>query len=119
MPLARLQIGLLMPDRTMAEAAGPVLEDRLDSMRTGSSSMRSPEVNDRPYADLFPERQVRVSRGEPVVLVDLGLGEGIGRDVLFDLWSERNLTLLDPRVVGRTPVRHGGAQHSAPQSQGR
>ncbi len=48
MPLARLQIGLLMPDRTMAEAAGPVLEDRLDSMRTGSSSMRSPEVNDRP-----------------------------------------------------------------------
>ena len=66
-PEARLAVALTMIHRGGAEAAVSVIEERL---ATGSDAER-----ERPYVELFPERQVRLAPEGPVVLIDLSLGE--------------------------------------------
>jgi hypothetical protein len=81
-PAARGEIALLMPSPGAAAAAVPVVEGQL----AGEAS--------RPYAELFPERVVRAVPGEPVLLVDLGLGEGVPAGVLSGLLVAADLGFL-------------------------
>lgn len=85
-PAARGEIALLMPSPGAAAAAVPVVEGRL----AGEASRTAR----RPYAELFPERVVRAVPGEPVLLVDLGLGEGVPAGVLSGLLVAADLGFL-------------------------
>jgi hypothetical protein len=79
-PAARFDIAVLMTTRGGAERAVPVIEERLASGTTRDGE---------PYAELFPERTVRVAPEAPVVRIELSLGEGTSPRMLFDMLATR------------------------------
>ncbi|MBA3337500.1 MAG: hypothetical protein H0T49_08050 [Chloroflexia bacterium] len=94
MPTARFQVGLLLSDPAAADVAVSVLEDRLVTLRTGPDHPSSPELDDRSYAELFPGSKVNGMDGEPVVLIDLNICDGVSHNALFALYYGRYLDLI-------------------------
>jgi hypothetical protein len=94
MPTAQFQVGLLLCDPAAADVAVSVLEDRLVTLRTGPNHPSSPELDDRSYAELFPGSKVNGMDGEPVILIDLNIGEGVSHNALFVLYYGRYLNLI-------------------------
>lgn len=82
---ARFVLVLLMTDVEAAEAAVPVVEERL---RTGQS-----QASRRAFADLFPtdEQRIEAIAGEPVLLVDLGLGDETPLNIWVQMLFNRDL----------------------------
>lgn len=85
-PNARAVIALLMFSPAAAEQTAPIVEERLAS--------GSPITIDQPFAELFPERTVRVVPGEPVVLIDLSLGKETPQNILQRLLRNRDLGFI-------------------------
>lgn len=85
-PDARAVAVLLMLDPELAEAAVPVIEERL---ATGQS-IESGE----PFADSFPERSVAAVPGTPVVTVDLTLAPDVSPRILVSMLYNRDLGFL-------------------------
>jgi hypothetical protein len=69
-----------------AQIAAPIIAERL--------ATQASVVTDEPFADIFPQRTVEPIPGSPIVVVDLVLGEGIGRDILMRLLFARDLGFL-------------------------
>jgi hypothetical protein len=84
-PRARAGIALLMADEVTAAAAAPVVAERLATLPSA--------VNAVPYAEYYPERNVAVAPGLPVVLIDLGTGDRHPR-ILFDMVFNNDLLFL-------------------------
>ncbi len=81
-PAARGVIVLLMPGPAAAEAAVPVIEERLATGATLS--------NGQPFAQLFPDPTVTAVPEEAVVVVELPFGE-TSRGILRVLFNSRDL----------------------------
>jgi hypothetical protein len=82
-PSARVVLALLMLGPAAAEAAVPVIEDRL---ATQSSAWYK-----RPFADVFSGWTVRAAADAPVVLIELTLGRGTSADGWLDLVRTHDL----------------------------
>ena len=85
-PDARAVAVLLMLTPELAEAAVPVIEERLET----EESVESGE----PFAVTFPERSVTAVPGTPVVTVDLALAPGVRPHVLTRMFFDRDLGFL-------------------------
>ncbi len=85
-PDARAVIVVALQSPDAAEAAAPIIEERL---ATGASAS-----TDQPYAELFPERSVEAVPVTPVVRIDLTLGVGIQRNILMQMLFSRDLGFL-------------------------
>jgi hypothetical protein len=85
-PDARAVAVALMLDPASAEAAVPIIDERL---ATGTSA-RTLE----PLTTLFPDWEVRAIEGAPVVVVDLALGESTAPNILVNMLLHRDLGFL-------------------------
>jgi len=84
-PRARFRMALLLQTAEAAQAAAPIIEQRLEdgeSLATG-----------QPYADVFPaaERQVEVVPNTHVVRLDLGFAEDRPPGLWLQLFYQRDL----------------------------
>jgi hypothetical protein len=77
---ARLVVILGTTGPDAAETAATVIAERLTTLRT--SPLMSDELADRPWAELFPEREVRAVPGEPTVLIELVPASGVAPFIL-------------------------------------
>jgi hypothetical protein len=85
-PEARAVAVLLMLNRDLAEAAAPIIEERL---QTGQSA-----VTGQPYTSFFSDWSVGTAEGAPVVLVDLMLSEDRFPNILVSMLNARDLGFL-------------------------
>ncbi len=76
----------LMLNPEAAEAAVPVVEERLATGETGDAGV--------PYTDYFPEWDVRAAPSQPVLIVDLVLAPERRRDHLWRMLFDRELGFL-------------------------
>ena len=97
-PEARFVVALTMVHHAAAESAASVVAERLATQQVPDAvapSLPSGQaLGGRPYAELFPERSVRVPDGEPVVVIDLSIGAETPRLILYNLLVTRSLTFL-------------------------
>jgi hypothetical protein len=86
-PSARLIVTLSTISADTAEMAASVIAERLATGRT--SSLMSGEMANRPWAELFPERVVRVVPEEPAVLIELIPAPGVRPFLLQEMLFQR------------------------------
>lgn len=84
-PDARVFVALLTISPRAAEQSVPIIEERLATESTASTN--------QPFTELFPEYTVEAVSDEPVVLIDLSLGEA-HRNILLRLLFSRDLTFI-------------------------
>lgn len=84
---ARLVVILGTTGPDAAETAATVIAERLGTGRT--SPLMSGEMAERPWAELFPEREVRAVPGEPAVLIELVPAPGVAPFILRDMLFQR------------------------------
>lgn len=91
-PPARAVAVVALEDPDAAETAAGVIEQRLadQALPAGAGGDRA----GRPWAELFPERTVRAVPGEAVVVIELGLAEGVAPSILQTLLFQRALGFL-------------------------
>lgn len=70
-----------------AQTAATVIAERLATQRT--SPVMSGEMSDRPWAELFPEREVGAVPGESAVLIELVPATGVSPFILQDMLFRR------------------------------
>jgi hypothetical protein len=85
-PDARAVVIVAMHSPDDARIAAPIIEERL--------ATQASVVTDEPFAEIFPQRTVESIPGSPVVVIELFLGEGTGRDILMRLLFARDLGFL-------------------------
>ena len=85
-PDARAVVIVAMHSPDAAQTAAPIIAERL--------ATQASVVTDEPFAEIFPQRTVEPIPGSPIVVVDLVLGEGTGRDILMRLLFARDLGFL-------------------------
>jgi hypothetical protein len=85
-PDARAVAILMVPDPGLAEAAVPVVEERL--------AMEQSVESGEPFAEIFPERSVAAVPGTPVLVVDLTLGPDVSPNILVNMFYNRDLGFL-------------------------
>ena len=84
---ARLVVVLATTEPEAAQTAATVIAERLERQRT--PLMMTREMSDRPWAELFPEREVRAAPGEPAVLIELVPAVGVSPFILQDMLFQR------------------------------
>ena len=84
-PASRAVVAALFLRPEDAEAAAPIIEERLE---TGVS-----QAFQKPFTEYFPERSIAAVPGERVVTIDMTLGTG-SRPLLFQMLSARDLLFL-------------------------
>jgi hypothetical protein len=85
-PDARAVAVALFLTPEMAEAAVPVIEERL---ATGASAATA-----QPFSEFFPEHDVRAVPSAPVLVIDLTLGSETRPDILVNMLLNRDLNFL-------------------------
>lgn len=85
-PDARAVVIVAMLSPEDAQVAAPIIAERLVTQAS--------VVTDEPFAEIFPEWTVEPVPGSPVVVIELVLREGIGRDILMRLLFTRDLGFL-------------------------
>lgn len=96
MPLARDIIVLLMDDQAAAEAAIPIIENRL---ATGISF-----ATNRPYRDYFADWELSIAGSEPVVLLNLTPAADVTPDIIFTQLARQDLLFVGWRDDEATPT---------------
>ena len=84
---ARLVVVLAATGAEAAQTAVRVIAERLATQRT--SSAMSGEMSDRPWAEIFPEREVRAAPEEAAVLIELVPAPGVPPFILQDMLFRR------------------------------
>lgn len=85
-PEAHAVAVLLMLSPEAAEAAVPIIEERLDRGESRESG--------EPFTTMFPERSVVAVEGAPAVLMHLAPGDGVRPFILMNMLFSRDLSFL-------------------------